>query len=113
LHNEEFTMSDVQSETAMKLSEAIREGSKMTTQSPWRVKHVGSACALGAAADAVGCTIEDGGDDRLVEFFPQLMHEVPPYEEFPKGNLRLLVCSLNNGGRSRERIADIVEQLGY
>lgn len=106
-------MSEMQTNTQMKLSHAIREGAKMTAQSPWKVKHVGSACALGAAADAVGCTIEDGGDDRLVEFFPQLMDQVPAFEEFQAGNLRLLVCSLNNGGRTRERIADIVEELGY
>ena len=104
---------EVQMNNRMKLSEAIREGAKLTAQSPWRVKHVGSACALGAAADAVGCTIEDGGDDRLLEFFPELRNEVSAFEEFPAGNLRLLVCSLNNGGRTRERIADIVEELGY
>jgi len=50
---------EVHTNNRMRLSEAIREGAKLTTQSPWRVKHVGSACALGAAADAVGCTIED------------------------------------------------------
>ena len=95
------------------LSHAIREGAKLKAQSPWNRKHVGSSCALGAAADHVGCTIEDGGDDRLLEVFPQLSDQVDAYEEFPAGSLRLLVCSLNNGGRTREQIADIVESLGY
>jgi hypothetical protein len=97
----------------VKLSHAIREGAKLKAQSPWHQKHVGSSCALGAAADHVGCTIEDGGDDRLLEVFPQLSDQVAPYEEFPEGTLRKLVCSLNNGGRTRETIADIVENLGY
>lgn len=96
-----------------RLSHAIREGAKLKAQSPWDRKHVGSSCALGAAADHVGVTIEDGGDDRLLEVFPQLRNLVPAYKEFPEGDLRLLVCSLNNGGRTREQIADIVESLGY
>lgn len=106
-------MSQLPYPTDVKLSHAIREGAKLKAQSPWDTKHVGSSCALGAAADHVGCTIEDGGDDRLLEAFPQLSDQVAPYEEFPAGTLRLLVCSLNNGGRTRERIADIVENLGY
>ena len=97
----------------VKLSRAIREGSKLKAQSPWDVKHVGSSCALGAAADHVGCTIEDGGDDKLLEVFPQLSEQVAGFEEIPAGTLRYLVCSLNNAGRTRERIADVVEQLGY
>jgi len=97
----------------MKLSHAIREGAKLKPQSPWERKHSGSSCALGAAADHVGCTIDDGGDERLFAAFPELAEAVPAFEEFPPGNLRLLVCSLNNGGRSREQIADIVEGLGY
>ncbi len=97
----------------MKLSEAIRAGSKMKPQSPWDVKHVGSSCALGAAADAVGCTIEDGGDDRLLDFFPQLSDENPGIDEIPAGTLRSTICLLNNGGRTREKIADIVETMGY
>lgn len=95
------------------LSHAIREGAKLKAQSPWEKKHVGSSCALGAAADHIGCTIEDGGDDKLLEYFPQLSNQVDAYEEFPAGTLRKLVCSLNNGGRTREQIADIVENLGY
>lgn len=97
----------------VKLSHAIREGAKLKAQSPWDRKHVGSSCALGAAADHVGCTIEDGGDDRLLEIFPQLSDPVPAFEEVSAGTLRKLVCSLNNGGRTREKIADIVEDLGY
>jgi hypothetical protein len=97
----------------VKLSHAIREGAKLKPQSPWEKKHVGSSCALGAAADHVGVTIEDGGDHRLLEAFPELRNQVSAYEEFPAGDLRILVCSLNNGGRTREQIADIVEILGY
>ena len=106
-------MSERLYETDVKLSHAIREGAKLKAQSPWDQKHVGSSCALGAAADHIGCTIEDGGDDRLLEFFPQLSDQVPAFEEIPSGTLRKLVCSLNNAGRTRERIADIVESLGY
>ena len=97
----------------MKLSEAIREGAKLKPQSPWEKKHVGSSCALGAAADIAGITITDGGDDKLLEVFPQLANKVSAYEEFPEGTLRTLVCKLNNGGRTREKIADIVETIGY
>ena len=97
----------------VKLSHAIREGAKLKAQSPWEKKHVGSSCALGAAADHIGSTIEDGGDDRLLEYFPQLSDHIAAFEEFPAGTLRMLVCSLNNGGRTREQIADIVEGLGY
>src|SRR5687768_1315766 len=96
-------------ESNVKLSRAIREGAKIKPQSPWERKHVGSSCALGAAADYVGVTIEDGGDDRLLLAFPQLRDDVGAFEEFPAGTLRKLVCSLNNGGRTREKIADIVE----
>ena len=106
-------MFNMQESTGVKLSHAIREGAKLKPQSPWETKHVGSSCALGAAADVVGCTIEDGGDDRLLEFFPQLADQVPAVDEFSAGTLRLLICSLNNGGRTREKIADIVEELGY
>lgn len=97
----------------VKLSKAIRTGAKLKPQSPWDRKHVGSSCALGAAADAVGCTIEDGGDDRLLEYFPQLANQVASFEEIDGGTLRNLICRLNNGGRSRERIADIIEGIGY
>ena len=106
-------MSQVSSEGSVKLSHAIREGAKLKPQSPWERNHVGSSCALGAAADVVGCTIEDGGDDKLLKYFPQLAEQVQDFEEIPAGTLRKLVCSLNNAGRSRERIADIVEGLGY
>ncbi len=106
-------MLQTQNRSEVPLSHAIREGAKLKPQSPWDTKHVGSSCALGAAADVVGCTIEDGGDDRLLEFFPQLVDQVPAVEEIPPGTLRKLVCSLNNGGRTRERIADIVQELGY
>lgn len=97
----------------MKLSEAIREGAKLKPQSPWDRKHVGSSCALGAAADVVGCTIEDGGDDKLLEFFPELANPVGAVEEIPEGSLRSLICRLNNGGRTREKIADMVAEIGY
>jgi len=106
-------MSQMQGRAEVKLSYAIREGAKLKEASPWEKKHVGSSCALGAAADIVGCTIEDGGDDRLLEFFPQLSDQVPAFEEIQAGTLRKLVCRLNNGGRTREKIADIVEELGY
>ncbi len=96
-----------------KLSVAIREGAKRTDQSPWQKKHVGSACALGAAADAMGVTIEDGGDEKLFEVFPDLAIHVPAIDEIPAGSLRDAVCKLNNGGRTREQIADIVGNMGY
>ena len=97
----------------MQLSDAIREGAKLKPQSPWEQKHVGSSCALGAAADIVGCTIKDGGDDKLLEFFPELVDQVPAVDEIPEGTLRNLICRLNNGGRTREKIADIIEAMGY
>jgi hypothetical protein len=97
----------------IKLSEAIRKGAKLKPQSPWQIKHVGSSCALGAAADVVGCTIADGGDDKLLDYFPELANPVSSYEEIPTGTLRSLICRLNNGGRTREKIADIVEEIGY
>lgn len=97
----------------MKLSEAIREGAKLKPQSPWDRSHIGSSCALGAAGDAVGCTIEDGGDDRLLEFFPQLSDQVSGVDEIEAGTLRSVICRLNNAGRTREKIADIVGAMGY
>lgn len=97
----------------MKLSEAIRAGTKLKPQADWTSRHVGSSCALGAAADAVGCTIKDGGDDALLTFFPQLADQVPQVEEIEAGTLRNTVCRLNNAGRTREKIADMVETLGY
>jgi hypothetical protein len=109
----ENTMLQGQEKSEMKLSHAIREGAKLKPQSIWEKKHVGSSCALGAAADVVGCTIEHGGDDALLEFFPQLADHVPAVEELPAGTLRALVCGLNNGGRTREKIADILEEIGY
>jgi hypothetical protein len=106
-------MSHTLRKTEMKLSHAIREGAKLKPQSIWEHKHVGSSCALGAAADIVGCTIRDGGDERLLAYFPELANPVPAVDEVPPGTLRKLICSLNNGGRTRERIADMVEELGY
>jgi hypothetical protein len=105
--------SATQGEAKMKLSAAIRIGAKLKAQSPWDQKHVGSSCALGAAGDAVGCTMEDGGDDRLLEFFPQLSDQVPGVNEISAGTLRNTICRLNNAGRTREKIADIVETMGY
>lgn len=107
-------MLDVSEHTGMKLSYAIREGARRTpSQAIWKKTHVGSTCALGAAAEVVGCTIEDGGDDALLQYFPQLLDSVPAVEEVPAGNLRMLVCALNNGGRTREKIADMLEGMGY
>jgi len=97
----------------VRLSHAIREGAKLANQSPWDRKHVGATCSLGAAGQYVGCTVETGGDERLLDHFPELRTEVPAHEEFGPGTLKLLVCSLNNGGRTRETIADIVEDLGF
>src|ERR1041385_7575930 len=97
----------------MKLSEAIREGAKLKPQSPWETKHVGSSCALGAAADVVGCIIKDGGDDALLKFFPQLADQVPAVDEIEAGTLSNTVCRLNNAGRTREKIAHIVETMEY
>ncbi len=59
----------------VKLSHAIREGAMLEAQSLWDQKHVGSSCVLGAAADHSGCTIEEGGDDRLLEAFPPIADE--------------------------------------
>lgn len=95
------------------LSHAIREGAKLANQSPWDRRHVGATCALGAAGQFVGCTVETGGDERLLDHFPELRVEVAAFEEFSAGTLKSLVCRLNNGGRTRERIADIVESLGF
>jgi len=95
------------------LSIAIREGAKLSSQSPWERRHVGSACALGAAGEFVGCTEATGGDERLLDHFPELQVQVSAFEEFPAGTLRQLVCGLNNGGRTREQIADIVATLGH
>jgi hypothetical protein len=61
----------------------------------------------------VGCTIKDGGDDALLKFFPQLADQVPAVDEIEAGTLRNTVCRLNNAGRTREKIADIVETMGY
>lgn len=97
----------------MMLSAAIRAGAKLKPQSPWESSHVGSSCALGAAADAVCLTINDGGDARLLEVWPELGDQVPMVDEVPPGTLQKLICSLNNGGRSREQIADIIEPMGY
>jgi hypothetical protein len=106
-------MLNVSGRAGMKLSHAIREGAKQTPQAIWKKTHVGSTCALGAAAAVVGCTIKDGGDDALLDFFPELADQLPAVEEFPAGTLRMLVCSLNNGGRTREMIADKLETMGY
>lgn len=97
----------------MKLSEAIREGAKLKAHGIWDRTHVGFSCALGAAGDAVGCTINNGGDDALLRFFPQLLNQVPAVDEIEPGTLRNTVCRLNNAGRTREKIADMVEALGY
>lgn len=98
---------------SVKLSHAIREGAKLARQSPWDKRHVGATCALGAAGQFVGCTVETGGDERLLDHFPELRTEVPAFQEFPAGTLKSLVCGLNNGGRTREVIADIVQNLGF
>jgi hypothetical protein len=111
--SQEASMPDVVRRADIKLSHAIREGATRTPQAIWKKTHVGSTCALGAAAAVVGCTINDGGDDALLEFFPELAEQVPAVEEVPPGTLRMLVCSLNNGGRTRETIADMLEAMGY
>ena len=107
------TRRSISKEFDVKLSVAIRVGSKMKPQSPWDKAHVGSSCALGAAADAVGVTITDGGDDALLKTFPQLSDAVDAFEEIGAGTLRNTICRLNNAGRTREQIADIVQGMGY
>lgn len=97
----------------MKLSEAIRKGAKLKAHGIWNKTHVGFSCALGAAADSVGCTIKNGGDDALLSFFPQLSDQVPAVDEIEAGTLRNTICRLNNAGRTREKIADMVETMGY
>ena len=58
---------------------------ELKPQSPWDTGHVGSSCALGGAADVVGYTIKDGGEDGLLAIFFHLGDTVPSVEEIPAG----------------------------
>jgi hypothetical protein len=127
---------------AVKLSEAIRAGAKLTrpNKSSWfgeKPEGVISACALGAACYSVGgekaLSIQDFDD--AAQYFPeiharirvdaQLVPEMaviaaacglPGDEEFinQERTLGSLIVALNDMAFTRrERIADIVEALGY
>ena len=97
----------------MKLSEAIRVGSKMRPQAfgSFYVKMPGepkSGCVLGAAADGSG---NSNLDILLHELWPVIKHKVScPACEQPISIIHKVMIHLNDGHRwTREAIADWIE----
>lgn len=106
----------------MDLSEAIRQGCKMTTPVLGQlvIQRYGRvhACALGAALvalDGVEVALELGQKaaayDRLAEAWPEL-RTVNVYDERRERDLDLseAIWTMNDAGHKRERIADWLEE---
>ena len=110
----------------IKLSEAIRQGATMKPQTDWTPRrdkapsrlsndpyefHSSTttdkgSCALGAAANALGCS---GEHEELIQLFPQLADILPDGR-----TLKLTVCMLNDvEKKTREETANILMAMGY
>lgn len=104
----------------MELSDAIKAGAKLHPQAfgllvTRRKGEIVATCALGAALQAAGCSV-----DHLTETFPLLasgkLWPEPPCGCFPVGHLAatvdMLITHLNDDHRwTRERIAAWVRHL--
>lgn len=115
----------------MKLSTAIREGSKLRPQCFGFFYHlIGTtihSCVIGAAFEAAGfynpeqlkmpCSLEDRAYlfDGIPEDWTKVMPKLNcPGECNQKHPIPALAAHLNDDhGWTRERIADYVEQIGY
>jgi len=89
----------------LKLSEAIRIGAALRPQAIGTFYAQGGSCVLGAAYEALGhkmgwCVFQH-------EVYPALKN----YFDVSDGFL-IRLADMNNGGKSREAIADFVESLG-
>ena len=94
---------------AMKLSEAIREGAKLRPQCKGAFystndQGVVSSCALGAAYEAVTGELPHA---PLIDW-----HDVPNFPELPS-TIETRIIAMNDSGRTREEIADILASEGY
>lgn len=104
--------------TDMKLSTAIREGSKLRPQgfgnyfgmSPSHPANILCSCALGAAYEAVSHKTGDMRDVEIETVFPVLSEIIIGTGDTLLG----IIVELNDEERlSREAIADQVEAWGY
>jgi hypothetical protein len=102
----------------MKLSEAIRLGSMIRPQGHGKLMSDGRTCAIGAAAESAGLSMdEEKGWKRIRSVWPLLdetaNHPCPPppchANDWVIANV---IVSLNDDARwTREQIADWVETL--
>ena len=101
----------------MKLSEAIRLGAMNRPQAFGAFEHRGGTCALGAACEAIGLSIEVANhahiSERLQSLFPVLRTQrvaCPVCGRVQHCSLASLIADLNDRHRwTREAIADWVE----
>lgn len=102
----------------MKLSEAIRLGAMVTWPTtgcfiePYRRDGMQGACALGAAAIAVGMTVQDLALSRFEERFPILNTSTGLAEGSVFSTVYSAIVALNDlAMATREDIADVVERI--
>ena len=90
----------------IRLSTAIRIGSKLRPQCTGRLFRGGASCALGAAAEALGMPYQEGADFNPVpNHIWDVFRAVPKMEEIYARN--------DSGKYTREQIADWLESEGY
>ncbi len=101
----------------MKLSEAIRLGAALREQAYFEMFVDDRSCALGAAAEAIGCKPaqdDEGNDaccDRIAIAFP-ILHITVEHPQLmgKRDQVQWLIASLNDNARwTRQQIADWVE----
>ena len=91
--------------TQIKLSEAIRIGARIRPQCVGAFFRNGASCAWGAAWEGAG------GEYNQRLFIEEIMKKFPAFESL--GELRKDIADKNDGGDTREQIADWLEAQGY
>lgn len=90
------------------LSEAMRIGARLRPQCVGRAFHDGASCAWGAAWEGSGGSYDEGKPYSQIAF--------ALVDRFKAGRAfghEISIASLNDSGRSREEIADMLEAMGY
>lgn len=98
-----------------KLSDAIRIGARLRPKCSGRPFKDGGSCAWGAAADAFGY-VGHGGTVHVIEFVAAKLgngHNWAWDKKIGNEYIADVVWRRNDGGESREDLADWLEAQGY
>ena len=99
----------------LKLSDAVRLGSKLKPQCFGALFRRDGSCALGAVADVMGFAYDSDTYRLLDKRFPELQTTLATYENCALNkDLKATIIMLNDTLKwTRERIADWLEEQGY